>query len=160
MLYSWLCIDPSEHHYATQTSKFKIFLNQASVMLNNVFKAFGRPFLFLTMFLFFFLLGIHRRFSHDKNKFVCKTSWLIMFEKGLCADHPHANVFRIALLPVNQKCMSVQRAGAISGSENKVKVRGVKSLHIKNQAKLSSFQVCFISTFSNSKSYNSNKIEV
>ena len=39
LLYSWLFIDPSERHYTThQTSKFNKFFNQASTMLNNVFK--------------------------------------------------------------------------------------------------------------------------
>ena len=38
LLHSWLFIDPSEHHYTTQTSKFNNFLNRSSTMLNNVFK--------------------------------------------------------------------------------------------------------------------------
>ena len=42
-LHSWLFIDPSEHHYLTQTSKLKIFLNQSSTMLNNVFKGEASP---------------------------------------------------------------------------------------------------------------------
>ena len=37
LLHSWLFIDPSEHHYTTQTSKFNNFLNRSSTMLNNVF---------------------------------------------------------------------------------------------------------------------------
>ena len=38
LLYSWLFIDPSEHHHTTQTSKFNHFWYRASTMLNNVFK--------------------------------------------------------------------------------------------------------------------------
>ena len=37
LLHSWLFIDPSEHHYTTQTSKLKKNLNRSSTMLNNVF---------------------------------------------------------------------------------------------------------------------------
>ena len=37
LLHSWLFIDPSEHHYTTQTSKFNKFLNRSSTMLTNVF---------------------------------------------------------------------------------------------------------------------------
>ena len=32
VLYSWLFIDPSEHHHITQTSKFNSVLNRASTM--------------------------------------------------------------------------------------------------------------------------------
>ena len=32
LLHSWLFIDPSEHHYTTQTSKYKLFWNQFSIM--------------------------------------------------------------------------------------------------------------------------------
>ena len=40
MLYSWLFIEPSEHHYTRQTSKFKKILNQVEVptMLNSDYK--------------------------------------------------------------------------------------------------------------------------
>ena len=38
LLHSWLFMDPSEHHYTTQTSKFNNFLNRSSTKLNNVFK--------------------------------------------------------------------------------------------------------------------------
>ena len=38
LLYPWLFIDISEHHYTTQTLKFNNRLNRASTMLNNVFK--------------------------------------------------------------------------------------------------------------------------
>ena len=38
ILHSWLFIDPSEHHYTTQTSEFhKRKVNRSSTMLNNVF---------------------------------------------------------------------------------------------------------------------------
>ena len=40
LLYSWLFIDPSEHHYRAQTWKFYHFFNQASTMLNKVFNVF------------------------------------------------------------------------------------------------------------------------
>ena len=38
LLHSWLFIDPSEHHYTTQTLKFNFFFSRSSTMLNNVFK--------------------------------------------------------------------------------------------------------------------------
>ena len=38
-LYTWLFVDPSEHHYSTQIHLSSIiFWNQASTMLNNIFK--------------------------------------------------------------------------------------------------------------------------
>ena len=37
LLYSWLFVDPSGHHYTTQTSKFNNFWNRSSTMLDNVF---------------------------------------------------------------------------------------------------------------------------
>ena len=37
LLYSWLFIDPSAHHYTALTSKFNNFFNRASTMWNNVF---------------------------------------------------------------------------------------------------------------------------
>ena len=40
LLLSWLFVDPSEHHYTTQTSKFNNFFNRSSTMLNNVFKVY------------------------------------------------------------------------------------------------------------------------
>ena len=41
-MYSWLFIDPSEHHYTSQTSQFNN-LNWASTMLDNVFNWHGVP---------------------------------------------------------------------------------------------------------------------
>ena len=37
LLYSWLFMDPSEHHHTKQISKFNLFWNQSTTMLNNVF---------------------------------------------------------------------------------------------------------------------------
>ena len=37
LLHSWLFIDPSEHHYTTQTSKFNNFSNRSSTMLKGKF---------------------------------------------------------------------------------------------------------------------------
>ena len=43
LLHSWLFIDPSEHHYTTQTSKFKIFKNRSSTMLKPMYTcSFGK----------------------------------------------------------------------------------------------------------------------
>ena len=38
LVYSWLFIDPSEHHHTAQTSSSTTFLNCTSTMLNNIFK--------------------------------------------------------------------------------------------------------------------------
>ena len=49
LLHSWLFIDPSEHSYAAQTSKFNHFKNRSSTILNNVFKTKRNSLLILIM---------------------------------------------------------------------------------------------------------------
>ena len=73
--YSWLFNGLCEHHHTTQTSKFKIFYNGASTMLNNVFNTANITNLFWTN-------QIERQFV-NVGKWL-ETSFIVLFIRWYC----------------------------------------------------------------------------